>query len=785
MSVERSELNVDRSAPSGAVFLSYAREDTDAARRIADALRSRGVEVWFDQSELRGGDAWDAKIRRQINDCALFLPIISRHTQERGKGYFRLEWKLAVEQTYLLAEGIPFLAPVVVDDTSEDGAMVPAEFMKVQWTRLPGALPTPQFVEHVKHLLESPGKTTLEAGRPRPAPRDEGVASPGKVGRRVPAAAWLLALAVTVIALAMIWWRKPGTEPNAGAGTRPPAVETPAASPIDAKSIAVLPFDNLSDDKDNAFFADGVHEDILTDLANLGGLKVISRTSVIQYRGTKKPIRQIGEELGVAFILEGSVRRAGNKVRVTGQLINARTDEHVWAKTYDRDMTDIFAIQGELATAIARALHAAITPQEQATLAAQPTANLPAYELYKLARFKSQEGFGGRDQIDEIMSLLESAVQLDPKFVDAWAELARQRLAQYHVGGALDQLARAREALDTAGRLAPDAFSVLQTQRLMYYYFDNVAERVKVSERIARLYPNRAETRIIMASEAWFGSRWQEALDEVRRAVRLDPRGLDTLNFAMVYLLALRRYDEGEALSRVAFEVHPPTPEMRFNHAFERFVATGSKAEGEALLAALSPEALRSDRRAIAFAGQWSYFQGDAATVIRLWQESGANWRFSNQDARYDLLSVATCYCKLGQRSLALPLLQKNRDLLQAQLANEPDHPLKWDDLALTLALLGEKDGADRALARLRDLIAATVNQTHKVNLQMDMACTLGWLGRKTEAINLVASTINRPALYYPARMHTLRHSVAWWPLQGDPRFDALVNDPKNNEPLF
>ena len=139
-----------------AVFLSYAREDADAAKRIAEALRASGLEVWFDQNELRGGEAWDAKIRKQIDACALFIPLISVHTQERNKGYFRLEWKLAVDETHLLAAGVPFIAPVVVDDTKESGALVPPEFMKVQWTRLPGALPTPEFVAQVKRLMLAP-----------------------------------------------------------------------------------------------------------------------------------------------------------------------------------------------------------------------------------------------------------------------------------------------------------------------------------------------------------------------------------------------------------------------------------------------------------------------------------------------------------------------------------------------------------------------------------------------------------------------------------------------------
>jgi hypothetical protein len=149
------------SGSTSAVFLSFAREDTDVARRIADALRSHGVEVWFDQNELQGGDAWDQKIRRQIADCTLFIPIISRNTQKRGKGYFRLEWKLAVEQTHLMAEGMAYLAPVAVDETPESGAVAPPEFMQVRWIRLPGALPTPQLVDQVKRLLEAPHRAAV------------------------------------------------------------------------------------------------------------------------------------------------------------------------------------------------------------------------------------------------------------------------------------------------------------------------------------------------------------------------------------------------------------------------------------------------------------------------------------------------------------------------------------------------------------------------------------------------------------------------------------------------
>ncbi len=219
MSVESSALNVERSAPKGAVFLSYARDDSAAARRIAEALRSAGLEVWFDENELRGGDAWDAKIRKQIDACSLFVPVISAHTQDRTKGYFRLEWRLAVEQTHLMLEGVPFLAPVVIDHTPESGAAVPPEFMKVQWSRLPGALPTPQFVEQVKRLLE--GKTVGRGLRTPPYPerlgKQAGFGDPAQQKKSVlPGWTWgaLTAVIVGVGAALFISLRPRSTAPS-------------------------------------------------------------------------------------------------------------------------------------------------------------------------------------------------------------------------------------------------------------------------------------------------------------------------------------------------------------------------------------------------------------------------------------------------------------------------------------------------------------------------------------------------------------------------------------------
>lgn len=244
MNVERSALAVGRSAPHGAVFLSYASQDAEAVERIASALRAAGVEVWFDRSELLGGDAWDAKIRKQIAECALFAPVISAATQARGEGYFRLEWKLAVDRSHLMAHDQPFLLPVVIDDTMDAAARVPPEFRAVQWTRLPGGETPERFCARVKQLLSG---ALLEPGRPlgsvalakesRSGERGGGAASPARqqpAGRRIPAAAWMGGAAVIAVAVLAFALLRP--QPEAAAGTRPPASEK-SASPTGARQL--------------------------------------------------------------------------------------------------------------------------------------------------------------------------------------------------------------------------------------------------------------------------------------------------------------------------------------------------------------------------------------------------------------------------------------------------------------------------------------------------------------------------------------------------------------------
>jgi hypothetical protein len=289
--------------PIGAVFLSYASGDAAAAERICTTLRAAGIEVWFDQSELRGGDAWDTSIRKQIKTGALFLPVISHTTHDRREGYFRLEWKLAVDRCHLMDADMAFLLPVVIDDTQDDDERVPERFREVQWTRLPNGETKSEFVERIRGLL-SAGPTTA-ASSIGPVAGSFGDASPA-AGRRG-AREWrpktiLLALgALTVVAVAyFVFERFMPSRPAMRTG--PP------------NSIAVLPLANESGDPSQQYFSDGLSEDLITALSQFPGLKVIGRTSSFKFRDSKEDSGSIGAKLGAAHLLEGSVRRAGDVV---------------------------------------------------------------------------------------------------------------------------------------------------------------------------------------------------------------------------------------------------------------------------------------------------------------------------------------------------------------------------------------------------------------------------------------------------------------------------------------
>ncbi len=800
------------------MFLSYAREDADAARRIAEALRGFGIEVWFDQNELRGGDAWDAMIRKRIKECALFLPIISAQTQARAEGYFRREWKLAVDRSHDMAAGRAFIIPVVIDDTTEAAAEVPEEFLKLQWTRLAQGEPTPDFVARVKGLLAKPRRPALKPDLPKPptlppmlkqaglarkaAATGAAPAAPQKK-KGVPAWVWVL-IAILVISLGVFiawnhWSAKPVSERKhaepstlasasavetktaAGPASSAPAAEAAAnvATPAKAdKSIAVLPFDNMSDNKDNAFFADGVHEDLLTDLTKISDLKVIARTSVMEYRGTTKKIQQIARELGVTYVLEGSVRRAGNKVRIVCQLIDGRTGQHVLAPDpYDRDLADIFAIQSEVAKSIAAKLEAAISPGEKAALDRAPTTNLTAYDLYLKAReiWRREATGNRREAIARAQPLLESALQYDPNFALAWLELGADHLGVYNeFDRSPARAAQAKAALDTAASLDPGNGEIIGM--LANYYIDT-GDQVKAVEettRLKQLFPRQAFTLAVLGHQATRLGRHAEALGYYRQARTLDPLNPVIIRGLLIRLVNRRQYEEAESLVRESAELIPPANVLEsLERAMIAHSARNDARAAEAVLASISPEARLTDPVARRALTTWAIRCGRADELIWMAEHPIAG----RPVAGFLQVGFAMAYKVKGLPGKARPLLEQAQARLAADLNDRPESRDGWTNLALARALLGDRSGALQA----RQMKLQQPDTGNLFGQPNGDEALYAWLGDKEEAL----AELGRKLATGEANVHVSRRSLFLQPLQGDPRFEALLADPKNNAPLF
>ncbi len=762
---------------SKAVFLSYASQDAPAVERIAEALRAAGVEVWFDKDELVGGDAWDAKIRKQIKECALFVPVISAATQARTEGYFRLEWRLADQRTHLMAKGRPFLLPVVIDGTRDAEAQVPDSFTEVQWTRLPGGETPPAFCARVAKLLGSD-----VAGVADPGP-----ASPRSATIRRRSYAWVwAAAAVLLIAAAgtFQWLRRPAAVApenllqNAAATSIPPSAPQPGP-----KSVAVLPFTNMSEEKDSGFFADGMHEDILTNLALVRDLRVVSRTSVMEYRGTTKKIREIARELGVAYILEGSVRRLGDKVRVTGQLIRAATDEHVWAKRYDRDLTDIFAIQSELSQAIASALSAALSPQEKSLMEQRPTANLAAYDLYLKGRvyFRGTNLDLSRAQAE---AALTEAVKLDPGFADAWGYLARAHASAIFVDedNSPERLAKAKAAIDTAVRLAPNAPVVVEMLGSYYYYgYRDYGRAAEQYQRLLLIRPNSSEAFAQLGYIMRRQARWTEALANLRHAVELDPRNTRFISELGAMLLEFRHYDEAVSVLRLAAEIAPDDPFSVSQVAVVPVLSRGSSKEYQQWFAGLkeTPEN----------ANLWRYFYRSMPRIYGDWPEAVKrdqaypyldpfDSQFHWQRDQEMIVGVLGTKDLAAVRVRAEKLIPQHVALLEAQPANAT----LWGYLALLHAFVGHGAEALRCAHKAVELIPESVDAVLGPKQRATLAQVYAWTGDKDRALAEVARLLRTP---FGLNVNTIRIEPLWLPLRGEPRFEALLADPKNNAPLF
>jgi TolB-like protein/tetratricopeptide (TPR) repeat protein len=556
------------------VFLSYASQDAQAAQKICEALRAAGIEVFLDQSELRGGDAWDQKIRREIHDCALFVPLISAHSDARHEGYFRREWKLAVDRTADMSDRVAFLVPVVIDDTSDSRADVPERFRQVQWTRLPGGETPAAFVERIKRLL-SPEVSQEPTGTARAAAR--AVAAP-ITPKPVPAfwrskAVLVATIAVLVVALGYLAVNRLVLSKR---GAEVSAVSESAAQSAPARgfnppphSIAVLPFANMSGDKEQEYFSDGLTEELLNSLSEINALQVAARTSAFSFKGTNTDIGTIARKLNVGAVLEGSVRRSGHTIRITAQLINAVTGFHLWSKTYDRDLGDVLKLQTEIATAVASALKVTLLGDVAAKVELGGTGNPAAFDAYLRGAKVVSSRHDSKDLPAAIAAYTE-AIRLDPHYALAFAG---RSLALGGVAADAETPAAVRESYDKAQADAHQALALAPDLAQGHLALGVVSEQGTLDftqandeyERALALAPGNAQVLRTSGQFAAFMGNFDAGVAAARRAVVLDPLARQSQSALGQALYAARRYEEAVAAYA---EVISLAPDFKATYAY-------------------------------------------------------------------------------------------------------------------------------------------------------------------------------------------------------------------------
>jgi TolB-like protein/Tfp pilus assembly protein PilF len=534
--------------PAGAVFLSYASQDSVAAQRICQALREAGIEVWFDQSELRGGDVWDQRIRHEIHDCALFVPVISANTASRHEGYFRLEWDLADQRSHMIARSHVFVVPVCLDATTEAAADVPESFKRVQWTRVPGAETPPAFVERIKRLL------SLEQSTPARSPPAHAESGAVGVVQAPVEATWspirglLVAVAVAALgALVYVAIERPWTsKPAVSSATSTVGAALPAFSPP-AHSIAVLPFVNMSGDKEQEYFSDGLTEELLNSLSEINELQVAARTSAFSFKGTNTDIGTIARKLNVGAVLEGSVRRSGNTVRVTTQLISAVTGFHLWSHTYDRDLTDVLKLQTEIADAVASALKVSLLGDLATKIELGGTRNPGALDAY-LRASKAFQSYDHEADLQAAIGDYSEAIRQDPGYAlaFAWRSVAFAAYARnYAAGPAVHDnggkaLADANRAIELTPELAEAHYALANILR------DSLEFTRSAEEYRRALVLGPGDARLLAEYGSFAAEIGQTAtgLAAVRRAVMLDPLSPNARGLLGWALMPARRYRE-------------------------------------------------------------------------------------------------------------------------------------------------------------------------------------------------------------------------------------------------
>ncbi len=551
------------------------------------------------------------------------------------------------------------------------------------------------------------------------------------------------------------------------------------AAAISEKSIAVLPFENLSEEKENAYFTDGVQDEILTDLAKVADLKVISRTSVMQYKtGAERNLREIAKSLGVAHVVEGTVQRAGDRVRVSAQLIDARTDTHLWAEHYDRELADVFHIQSEIAEKIVAQLKAKLSPLEKTAIEERPTADLTAYDLYLRAKsLVDAIGFNarGKEDLDEATRLLESAVARDRAFLRAYYQLARAHDLIYFLG--LDhtpaRLALADAAVQTTLRLRPNSgeahLALAQHLYWGYRQYDRALQELAIARRAL---PNEPLVLVLAGFIDRRQGRWEQSIRQLESALEFDPRNVFILQQISFNYEFLRRFtDMAVVLDRV-LTIAPKDANTRVQRAV---VDLEWRADPRPLHSVIQTIVAEDPNAAAAISDRWillAFCERDKAAAERAIAVLPAEGYLNGS------VAFAPAWCKgvisraLGDNVGARAAFTRARSEVEQVVREQPAYAQQLSVLGTIDAALGKKEEAIREGRRAVELLPVTQDSITGALLAELLAVIYAWTGEKDLALEQLAIVARAPGdlNYGFLRLHPF-----WDPLRGDPRFEKVV----------
>jgi serine/threonine protein kinase/tetratricopeptide (TPR) repeat protein len=542
--------------------------------------------------------------------------------------------------------------------------------------------------------------------------------------------------------------------------------------------VAVLPFQNLSGDPDNAYFGDGIQEEILTRLASIADLKVISRTSTQQYQSKPRNLRLIARQLGVANIVEGSVQKAANQVRVNVQLVNAQTDSHLWADTYDRKLTDIFGIESEIAKRIAESLQAKLTGREEQALAVKPTNNPDAYDAYLRGLAFEARGrppIHSREPARDAIAFYEHAVDLDPKFAIAWARLSRVDAFLYFNGDAPADAAK--RALENAQKLEPNSPETLLA--LGYYQYQVLRDYgpAKITfSRLSKMLPGSSEVPLALARVARREAQWDQSITYYEQALALDPRNMELLADAAETYTFLRQFPAALKLYDRVLDITPNNPDVMADKA-RIYQAKGNLQEAARCLSEINEWSPFSD----AFVTKIAQLQleRDYGEAVRLLQTRLAQFHF---DSKFEKGRVQDWLVEVqflaGDTARVKVTAEAARNTFEQLYGDQPDNVEIALYLSRIYAAMGEKDLALKEAERAIMLRPRAKDAVTGPSFEENLALIQTMVGENSRAISTLAQLLHTPyGLPPPITPALLRLDPFWDPLRSDPAFQKLCEE--------